>query len=83
MRLTARINKLERSERARPPKPCPQCGVPSGWIPSHRVMNDDGITLDPTCSLCSFPVMDNGRAVCALPPGSAGTVLILDQLPPG
>lgn len=83
MRLTARIIKLEKTELARPPAPCPTCSAPPGWVPSLRLVNEEGSDLGPTCAACSFPLMNSGRAVYALPPGSTQKRIILDPLPPG
>lgn len=83
MALPARITRLERSRRDLPPAPCRACGAPRGWVPSLRLVNDEGVDLGPTCVACSFPLMSNGRAVYALPPGSEMKRVILDRLPPG
>lgn len=83
MRLTARIGKLERVERLRPPAPCPECGAPIGWVPGQRLVDHDGIDLGPTCLRCAFPLMSDGRAVRAVPPDGHQKRIILSRLPPG
>ncbi|MCC6678082.1 MAG: hypothetical protein IT436_13155 [Phycisphaerales bacterium] len=84
MNLRARLARLEKSmvAAAAAPRACAVCGAPHRWVPCLSVKNDQGEELMPTCPACSFTVMDNGRAVTALPPGSEQKVLILDELPP-
>ncbi|MCC6678145.1 MAG: hypothetical protein IT436_13470 [Phycisphaerales bacterium] len=82
MALTGRIARLERLRRGAPPAPCPTCGAPRGWVPCLSVKNDQGEELMPICPACAFPLMSNGAAVTALPPGGEQKVLILDELPP-
>lgn len=83
MALVSRITKLERTARSRSPAPCRACGAPAGWVPSLRMTNEEGVDLGPTCAACSFPLMSNGKAVYALPPGSEQKRIILDRAPYG
>lgn len=83
MELSSRLKKLEKTVRERPPAPCAECGAPTGWVPTLRLVNYDGADLRPTCTLCKFPLMSNGRAVSALPPGSVQRRVILHELPAG
>lgn len=67
MRLLSRVGRLERTARDKPPPRCPACGVPEGWVPHVRWVDDLGADLEPVCPRCGFPLDASGEALMSAP----------------
>lgn len=75
--VDARVRRLERFERSRPPRPCPSCGAPRDYIAGFQVQDPSGNPMhEEHCGACGIAVWA-GRAVCPVPPGGYRDVLVL------